>query len=260
MPAGVSKETGNSLSGVRDLMRSDMAKVIVERPRYGSRVRGKPKGYRRRLQRLSMEGLPRREGIKKRSQGGTKSLNEHLGPLRRFLESRVGHPWNKVFSEICERVDRSSAVQDHVRDHVEDYVAVHVVLLGGVPCLADGLPLARCWKKWYVCPRSGLLKKVKRGSRKLLFRHEPSPPPRYVQLGKWQQCRLVHGAWHLVTLQRLPAPPAGSKAHDVLLDRCVSSITTEEAVRTYGAPVYAVAVRPLGKRERKQFPIPLEWQ
>lgn len=103
-------------------MRPDMAKVIVERPRVGSRGKGKPKGYRKALQGLSDEGLPAREGMRRRWLGQPKALNEHLGPLRRYLDSQVGRPWGKVFSEICAHIDRSSAVQDHVRDHVEAYV------------------------------------------------------------------------------------------------------------------------------------------
>ena len=122
----------------RDAMRPDMAKVIVERPRFGSRTRGTPKGYRRTLQRLGDEGLPHREGMKRRHQGNTKSLNEHLGPLRRYLDAQVGRPWDKVFSEICAHIDRASAVQDHVRDHVADYVVTHVVLIDGIPCSGDG--------------------------------------------------------------------------------------------------------------------------
>src|SRR5919202_1057601 len=110
-------------------MRSDMAKVIVERPRLRGHAWNKPKGYHRKLHRLRGEGLPVREGMKARWQGGTKMLNEHLGPLRRYLDSQVGRPWDQVFSEICAHIDRSSAVQDHVRDHVADYVAVHVILV-----------------------------------------------------------------------------------------------------------------------------------
>jgi hypothetical protein len=47
-------------------MRHDMAKVIVERPRHGSSLRGESKGYQRSLQRLGREELPYREGMKKR--------------------------------------------------------------------------------------------------------------------------------------------------------------------------------------------------
>jgi hypothetical protein len=91
-------------------MRSDMAKVIVERPRKKGRAWRKPKGFLREQQKLFEEGLPFREGIKRCWQGHTKYLNEHLGPLRRYLDSQVGRPWNKVFSEICTHINRNSAV------------------------------------------------------------------------------------------------------------------------------------------------------
>lgn len=148
-------------------MRPDMAKVIVERPRCHAGAKGTPKGLRRRTHRLFDEGLPRQEGIKRRS-GGTKLLNEHLGPLRRYLDAQVGRPWDKVFSEICTHIDRRSAVQDHVRDHVGQYVTTHVLLIDGVPCSGEGdsrhgRPLHQLGcRRWYVCPRSGLLRRVKR--------------------------------------------------------------------------------------------------
>ncbi|MDR3634428.1 MAG: hypothetical protein P4L84_11535 [Isosphaeraceae bacterium] len=159
------------MRGVR-AMREDMAKVIVERPRYGSGDQGTPKGARRRLQRLEREGLPSHEGMRRRWRGCAKSLNEHLGPLRRYLDSQVGRPWNKVFSEICAHINRNSAVQDHVRDHVEDYVVRHVILIDGVPCFGEGgwaygRPLReQSWRLWYVCPRTGLLRRVKRSPHK----------------------------------------------------------------------------------------------
>src|SRR5262245_35416893 len=144
-------------------MRADMAKVIVERPRHKGWAWRKPKGYQRQLHRYGDEGPPQCEGMKRRWKHGIKALNEHLGPLRRYLDSQVGRPWVKVFAEICAHIDRSSAVQDHVRDHVADYVTVHVILNDGVPCSGEGRnhgwPLRPGW--WYVCPRTGLLRKIK---------------------------------------------------------------------------------------------------
>jgi hypothetical protein len=153
-------------------MRSDMAKVIVERPRRKGWAGRKPKGDSRRLRGFGTDGPPHREGIKARWKGGTKSLNEHLGPLRRYLDSQVGRPWDKVFSEICAHINRNSAVQDHVRDHIADYVTIHVIIIEGVPCNGEGgwnfgKPLHQMtWKRWYVCPRSGLLRRIKTSRRK----------------------------------------------------------------------------------------------
>jgi hypothetical protein len=245
-----------------------MAKVIVERPRFGSRIHGKPKGYRRSVQRLGEEGGPIREGMKRRCRGDRKTLNEHLGPLRRYLDSQVGRPWDKVFSEICAHINRGSAVQDHVRDHVEDYVTTHVLLIDGVLCNGEpgwkyGRPLHEFrYRPWYVCPRTGLLRRVKVTSRKRQRRPKQESPPKFISVGKTLQCRFLDGGWHLVTLQPLPNPLhewGCIRAVDVLLNRPVAQLTPQEARRYYGAEVYAVGVRRLARKELRQYPIPVRW-
>src|SRR5262245_46976275 len=144
-------------------MRADMAKVIVERPRFGSSMRGYGKGYWRKLNRIALEELPKRERMK--THGHSKRLNEHLGPLRRYLESRLGEPWNKTFAQICAHVDRSNPVQDHVRDHLDDYVLRHVQIINGKLCVAEGWhfgrPVCQSYKPFYVCPKTGLLKRIR---------------------------------------------------------------------------------------------------
>jgi hypothetical protein len=245
-----------------------MAKVIVERPRFGSRARGQAKGYRRSLQRLGDDGLPSREGIKQHCRGSTKSLNEHLGPLRRYLDSQVGRPWDKVFAEICAHIDRNSAVQDHVRDHVEGYVTTHVILIDGVPCTGEGgwtygKPLHEFrYRPWYVCPRTGLLRRVKVTSRKRPGPPKPENPPPYIRVSDTLQCRFLNGAWHLVTVKPLPTPPdrrGHAVATDALLNVPVAQLTPLEARRHYGAEVYAVAYRRLARKELRQYPIPVRW-
>ena len=247
-------------------MRSDMAKVIVERPRKKGGAWEKPKGYQRRLRQYGDDGAPQREGMKRRWEGGRKYLNEHLGPLRRYLNSQVGRPWNKVFAEICAHINRSLAVQDHVRDHVDDYVAVHVLWIDGVPCNGEGggaygRPLHQTpYRPWYVCPKSGLLKKVKppKESRK---RPTPAQPSPRIRVSDTLQCRLIDDAWHLVTVKPLPAACSHRErcqARDILLDRPVAQITDLDAKKHYGALVYAVAKRRLARREQRQYPIPVQ--
>lgn len=110
-------------------MRKDMYKVVVERERYGSDL-----GYHfarsTRKNDLSDEA-PLREGIKRPHVKMSKSLNENLSPLRRFLRSRVGQPWDKVYSEISEHIRASNPVQQHVRDHLDGYVHFNVVMKNG---------------------------------------------------------------------------------------------------------------------------------
>ena len=246
-------------------MRSDMAKVIVERPR----IRGwrKPKGYGNKIKGYGEDGPPCREGIKARWQGGCKYLNEHLGPLRRYLDSQIGRPWDKVFSEICAHIDRSNPVQDHVRDHVEQYVARNVLLVDGVACNGEGgyfygKPLRETRRRpWYVCPRSGLLRKVKMDPK--ASRQPPKVVPLVsVRISDTLQCRFFDDAWHLVVLKPLPHASGCrqlSLGRDVLLDKLVKNITPIEARQQYGGEVYATAVRRLARRELRQYPIPDRW-
>lgn len=246
-------------------MRADMAKVIVERPRLGSRAHTKRKGYDREQHRGSWEERVGREGMKVRS-GNSKHFNEHLGPLRRFLLSRAGHPWDKVFSEICARVNRNSVVQDHVRDHVNDIVARHVILIDGVPCSGAGGDYG--WPlrpgrllQLYVCPRTGLLRRLK-VPRSAGRATQPARLPPPVKVDDTLQCHFLDGAWHLVTVAPLPAEPWRARCQkvDAVLNVKLCELTPQAARKTYGAAVYATARRPLGKRELRQWPIPLEWR
>jgi hypothetical protein len=245
-----------------------MAKVIVERPRLGRSGAGKAKGYRKRLQKSWPEGLPRQEGIKRRLNGRMKSFNEHLGPLRRFLNSNVGRPWDKVFAEISAHINVNSVVQAHIRTHLFQYVAVHVVLIDGVPCSGEGgglgrtygrpLSARRGWTLFYVCPRTGLLRRVKRPARR--------PPDEEVTHrikvdDTHLYCR-IKGDWHIVTVRRLDPEQVERllrnhypTIEDVVLGRRIS---VSEAIRLYGSPVVGIASRQLGKRELRQLPIPID--
>lgn len=243
-------------------MRPDMAKVIVERPRRGMRMAGKPKGYFRRIKNFGDEGPPIREGIKKRSAGGSKWLNEHLGPLRRYLESQAGRPWDLVFSEICQHINRNSAVQDHVRDHVGDFVITRViyidgVLCNGVPGFWFGSPLGegRWWRSLYVCPRTGLLRQVKR-----IKKHPKRNPgqSRFVKVSATEVCKYLAGAWHIVAVRPLPEIRTKRRERDVLLNKSVAEIEPKTAIENYGTAVYAVAVRRLSQSEIRQLPIPVD--
>jgi hypothetical protein len=181
-------------------VRWDMAKVIVERPRGGRRVKD-PKGERRRQRRFCDDESPKWESTSRRWSGGTKWLSEHLGPLRRFLLSNVGRPWDKVFSEICANINRNSPVQDHVRDHVYDFVETQVMLIDGIPCHARprlyGEPLGSRWMRteMYVCPKLGILKRVK-----LRRTQKRQAPVDCIPLGDGREYRRINDIWYEVEM------------------------------------------------------------
>jgi hypothetical protein len=231
-----------------------MAKVIVERPRYTSSLPTKGKGYERRFARIAWEDQPKREGIKRRS-GGQKRLNEHLAPLRRYLASQVGQPWNKVFAEICRYVDRNSAVQDHLRDHVEDYVTTCVVERGGGLFHSHGYGfVSGLHTRFYVCPCSGILKR----NRDYYSRYSSRIRKLPIQFLD-HNTAIVHmdGVWYILAWDEVPdwcclsegGRPAAAwygAQRDVLLKKMLHRW---DAISVYGRAIRTTAVRRAGKRE-----------
>ena len=139
-----------------------MPKVIVERPRRGNPKRARPG---RAVPLEGEDGEPLRARKPPPRTQKTKSLNENLAPLRRYLEGQVGRPWAMVYSEIAENLKPSNTVQQHVRDHVEDFVATKCRMKNGkVFASRHGrwggeAPLDQEYRKLYVHPRTGLLRR-----------------------------------------------------------------------------------------------------
>jgi hypothetical protein len=252
------------------VMREDMGKVLVERPRLG-RWNGdsRPgKGYANKLRQHFVAGNspPAREGMKRRH-NRTKSFNEHLGPLRRFLDANVGRPWDKVYSEICKHVDRGNVVQKHILTHLFDYVATSVVLIDGEPCRGKayagqyGEPLRRNHYRhqWYVCPKSGLLRKSKYVPRD--WRAKPVPP-RTVQLNNKQVCVERGARWELITVTMIAHPSSEPPAYDLILQRHIAGPAARgdtETVESHGLNRFRVSRHLLSRRELLALPIPIEW-
>lgn len=136
-------------------MRKDMAQVIVERGRlsFGSQRKGR---------RPDLEDMPSHEGMRRSQElrGNPKYFRENLAPLRRYLASQVGRPWNSVFADITAHLRVSSAVQQHVRDHLHDFVAITPRKNIRMSRIATSNGL---WpQEFYVDPKTGLLRRTDR--------------------------------------------------------------------------------------------------
>jgi len=110
-------------------MRQDMHKVVVERERSNA-VYGYS-DFRSARKNDKSEEAPLHEGIRRPYGYERKRLNENLGPLKKFLRSRVGQPWDKIYAEVSKNLRASNAVQQHVRDHLEDFVRFNVIVKDG---------------------------------------------------------------------------------------------------------------------------------
>ncbi|HEY2838591.1 MAG TPA: hypothetical protein VGJ26_05565 [Pirellulales bacterium] len=227
-----------------------MAKVIVERPRHGPRQKCR-KGYFKQWRQLPPEDWPKRERIKEHK-GGTKHFNEHLGPLRRYFRKQVGRPWNLVFAEVCVHLRQDSVVQSHVRDHIPDIVEIGAIEIDGVICHGVGYRLGRPlapshWMEFYVCPRTGLLRKIK------LRRPAPAPAPPVDRLpiDAMREYRRIDGIWYELSLRPITSDSFGKR--DLFLRIPVSYLTAWKAIQTYGARVYAARRRQLNSKEIKRL-------
>ncbi len=117
-------------------MRKDMNKVLIERPRRGGR--GKQRKTFEKVSRprhkdfldcgIENDQRPGKESMRKKHKvnGDPKEFSDLLGPLAKFLISRVGQPWNDVWSEICQVLTGNGLQAAHVKGHVKQMV-------GGVP-------------------------------------------------------------------------------------------------------------------------------
>jgi len=229
-------------------MRSDMAKVIVERPR----VRGGwgPQGGRDRMRvRGAIEDAPLRE--KMRPSRGRKSFNENLAPLRRFLGAQVGRPWAAVYAEICAHIKLSSTIQRHVLQHLAEMVVREVEMVGKQPTeRSTGRPIhASPWRAcMYVCPVTGLLRRTPVRPRAVAV-----PTSDRLELRDGSQLQRIRGVWYHVGLSPVPGfPDERRRAFDVVVGKILGDmwIVRPQLLARHGRDdVYAVSKRPIGKRE-----------
>lgn len=232
-------------------MRRDMYEVIIERPRGGGGWR-KGGGRARMQQRDDPELAPRQEPI---SRGrGTKWLNENLAPLRRFLLSRVGRPWDEVHAEIAATLRLTSAVQKHVLDHLRQMVYTNVVREGDLlfergPGGVRQLRPSR-WSPVYVCPDTGLLKKVPPSPR-----YRPPAVRDVIPIDSGAQYRKIGGLWYRITLAPVPADLGAPELHDALLGVLRPGQRERLLRENYGrSDRYATEKRQISKRELRRLP------
>ncbi|NEZ67896.1 hypothetical protein D0962_34960 [Leptolyngbyaceae cyanobacterium CCMR0082] len=230
-----------------------LSEIVIERPRGGMRISSKKlKGYRKELEQITRvateDGLLSPYLIKPRRK--SKWLSDHLGPLRKLLQSQVGQPWDQVYSRLCRDLNPRTMAGQHVIDHLWDFVEQHVEII-------DGLPYAKnnrwSWRgerpsladsygtKFYVHPETRLLCVAPLMCR----RWEPTPPKREIEISAYEQYRQIKNIWYRITFEVL----SSSFVWDMLLKE---TIDAKKALRTYGRRIYAAKKRQCSKRDLKK--------
>ena len=158
-----------------------------------------------------MSCLPKFEGIK-RPHTNRKGLTDLLGPLRRWLQSQVGRPWNDVYSEACAVIKPDSVIRAHVKTHLLEFVERNTFMHEGKVCVLDGrwtgepiLLERRRWRSdlFFVHPDTGLLQVSPQESRRARLARRPRPPETFRWIGKGVALKQIRGLWYECRFQRV---------------------------------------------------------
>ncbi len=187
-------------------MRRDMNKVLIERPRRGGRGKQRKiwdKSFRPKSRDLLDCGVeddfrPQKESMRKKHKvnGDWKEFSDLLGPLEKFLFSRVGQPWDDVWSEICKVLKGNSLQAAHVKGHVKQMV-------GGIPHSGETYfrdddwfsPGSRYGRSVYV-NEDGILCKSEGRS----YHNRPKKRYRYYRESDTVEYHKLNGCWFRVEI------------------------------------------------------------
>lgn len=225
-----------------------LSEIVIERPRHGMRISLKKyKGFKKQLDRLtevaSEDGLLSPYLIKSRNK--SKYLADHLGPLRRFLRSKVGQPWNDVYSELCQRLKTNTMAGQHVIGHVWDFVERYVEII-------DGKIYYKHYQKYrtrlietyrdrfYIHPETGILCLVEKVPRK--HQRQQKQTDIFI-VDNYHQYHKINEIWYLITFEDFPPPPT-DYVTDVLRGYIHRSIATYR-----GRKIYAASKQQCSKKE-----------
>lgn len=228
-----------------------LSEIVIERPRHGMRVSlRKVKGFKKQLHKLTEEasedGLLRPYLIKPRNK--SKCFSDHLAPLRRYLRSQVGQPWNDVYSKLCQQLDTSTLSGQHILSHVWHYVERHVELFDGIPYRKSdrGYRLTRSYQlQLYVHPETGVLCDVKDldSTSTAKLNSKPNRQLDCVDLDAYHQYRKIDDIWYLITYQDVPES-------EIVFDVLHRAMVTPDPKR-FSNRLYAAHKQQCNKREIK---------
>ena len=260
-----------------------MSKVIVERPRLGSRANNDDKGEMK-LRQKALENedlLPGWQSSSRGRRASFKMLNEHLAPLRRFLNSRIGKHWSKVYAEIRENINPDSAVQMHIMQHL---VGSFGYVKTNVKAWPDGKFTDSRGNEidagWFVNPKTGCLQKNKASWIHGQKYRRALEEPKYLKVdGKY--FRQIEGIWYEFEFAPVPLPARDGRGAVIDEKYLSSGIAYHRLCGTWPQPlvfdaylkrhamfdeladahgysadgrfIYATSKRQLGSREIKRY-------
>lgn len=242
-------------------MRPDMGKVITERHRTKSVPTAK---FGKTIRWNGFDGDYTEPKFQSGSQGRVygydrKQPTDVLGPLKGWVEKQVGRPWDKVYSELCQVLDKRKLTHKHVIDHLYQWVGRTVILCKD-GCYREPDNISGFWTnegKWvlngfapeyFVHPKTGLLERNKaresKQERAERFRKD-AKSKKLIEVGGGSVFKKIADIWY-----RLDVRIATSTEVTLYLDH----ENENSRVFSLGQKTYYVqAKRQLGKRELREI-------
>jgi hypothetical protein len=252
-------------------MRSDMAKIVTERPRSHSRIYSY-KDIRRKNNRChdnDMGNFPSHQSMRIPYGWDVKNFSDLLGPIVGYLIHQCGKKWDDVYSDICEHLKPSCHTQQHILDHIKNYVNTNLKVdeFGNIydpkyPPASYMRQFDGSYKKtpkdhnpfiivddFYVDPRDGILRKPNKKSRhgRAAFIQEKFRQIfRYI--GPEKELYKIRGIWYWAVFEtvRLPHTWTNPYTHEITTyNRVEKDHKDFNIIFTYGWPMW----RCLGYKE-----------
>ena len=180
-----------------------LGEEVIECYRRGSRLR-KPPAYKKYIQKLGLDHVPQKESIEfiHKISSRRKDFNDDLQPLIRFISSNIRRPWDKVYSELCAKLDKRTVSGLHVFNHIFDFVHLHVEIRDKkVWYFRHGekweLTSHEKWPRFYVHPKTGILLKAKTYPRARAESHRME----FIEVDAYRRNYKLNGIWYEVIFE-----------------------------------------------------------
>jgi len=204
-----------------------------------------------------------------------KTFSDLLGPLRRFLASQAGRPWDKVQSEISKHLPRrGNTVQAHIWQHIDHLVETRCVREGHLILDSKGEVIVdlhegsfRRWFAAFYVAQDGILRKVPMSKKAKPAQEDDPKALKFHWLtrpkdGRAKAAVRWEGIWYQVDLADKPKVPSLDcifsdiffpfRFHASELNR---STSWEQARTPWGAVgMYAVSKTQMSKKGIRDLP------
>ena len=203
-------------------MREDFGRVIIERPRRGSRWRNvKIRHFGKFIhtdEGIEYEGLTRIPSTSKAAllaYRDRKDPSDLLGPLHKYLKSSCGRPWDDVYSEIAHTLGRFTK-SEGIRHIVDAHIDVYKNTFRG-----DGGGVYENTARWrnrgrvdvhsysrghfYIEPETGLLRASRFEKRKFVTSNADAPNPT-IPIDNLSIYERIDGIWYLLRYEMRSGP------------------------------------------------------